>query len=111
MADLQTLEELEKHVITGTPSNAGVDVATSTTEILAANADRCFLVICNDSDTVIYLGLGAAAVLNKGIRLEPAGTAGSRFRMDWTCIFVGAINGIHGGSGNKVVTVVEADWE
>jgi len=38
-------------------------------------------VIVNDSDVVIYLGVGAAAVLNQGIRLNANGGA---YEINWS---------------------------
>jgi hypothetical protein len=51
----------------------------------------------------VYLGLGATAVANKGIRLNPEGGS---FEMNQDNLFVGAINGIAVG-GTSVVTVFE----
>lgn len=50
-----------------------VSVGASSTVVLASNAVRKGAVITNDSDTVIYLGIGSAAVLNSGIRLNSGG--------------------------------------
>ena len=52
-----------------------VTVGTSSTAVLtAANAALCeYIYIANDSDEVIYIGLGAAAQMNKGIRLSASG--------------------------------------
>jgi len=85
----------------------GVNVTTSSTEILAANASRKWAVIVNDSDTTMYLAIGQDAEVNKGIRLNARGgvivisRTGDIFSTQ-------AVNGIHGGSGNKVATVQEA---
>jgi len=106
MGDLQSINDsLEEHQYT-TPANTAVNVATSSTTILALNADRLNAVIVNDSDVVIYLGVGAAAVLNQGIRLNANGGA---YEINWSNLYTGAIYGIHGGTGNKVVTVFEGD--
>ncbi len=83
-----------------------VNVGTTSTQILAANNSRVAAVISNDSDTVIYLAVGATAEVGKGIRLPsgdrvefgtPGGLPGS----------YQAINGIHGGTGDKAVAVQE----
>jgi hypothetical protein len=56
-----------------TPSSVTVG-ATSTAVLTAANATLCeYVSLVNDSDTVIYIGVGAAAQLNKGIRLNASG--------------------------------------
>jgi len=86
-------------------TNTAVSVGDTSTTILAANADRKYALIVNDSDTVIYLALGAAASVNSGIRLNANGGA---YEINWTNLFKGAINGIHAATGLlKTVTVVE----
>ena len=66
-----------------------VTAGVATAEVADADDNRNELTITNDSDTVIYLALGEAAVLNKGIRLNAAGgswsTTGER-------VFQGAVN-------------------
>ena len=106
MGDTQSINDsLAEHQYT-TPANSTVNVTTSSTTIKAANSDRLHLVVVNDSDVVIYLGVGAAAVLNQGIRLNANGGA---YEINWSNLYTGAIYGIHGGTGNKVVTVFEGD--
>lgn len=57
----------------GTPSSVSVGV-TSTSVLTAANAALCeYISIVNDSDQIIYLAIGAAAQMNKGIRLNAGG--------------------------------------
>lgn len=87
-------------------TNTAVNVAAASTTILAVNTDRLYAVIVNDSDTVIYIALGAAAVVNSGIRLN---ANGGSFEINWTNLHTCAIYGIHGGVGNKVVTVAESE--
>lgn len=90
-------------------TNDGVTVANTTTEVLAANNDRSFARFSNDSDEVIYLALGAAAVANKGIRLAPGTTAyDSSFELNSTNLFKGAVNAIC-SSGSKILCVVEGE--
>lgn len=88
----------------GAATNGATSVGSSTTEILAANVSRRYAVIVNDSDEEMYLGLGASAVMNEGLRLNRHGGA-------WWCfganLYTGAINGIC-SSGSKVATRVEA---
>ena len=84
-------------------TNTSVTVAATTTAVLAANVKRISALIINNSDEVIYLALGSAAVLNKGIRLD---ASGGSFVLEDSDDFNGAINGIS-TSGSKVVTVVE----
>ena len=97
------LAELAEREFT-TAANAGVDVGSASTEILAANSNRKYAVIINDSDSAIYLALAAPAVAGQGIRLNASGGA---YEVNWTNMYKGAINGIHNDLTDKRVTVVE----
>jgi hypothetical protein len=89
-----------------TESHTEVAVAATSTAVLAANPNREYALFMNDSDTVQYLMLGAAAVANKGIRLN---ASGGSYEMSPNIgnMYRGAIYGIHGGSGNKNLLVLE----
>ena len=78
----------------------GVSVGATSTTVLAANADRRYAIIVNDSDENIYLKLGSSAEMNKGIRIN---SAGGTFMEN---IYTGIITGIC-SSGSKNVTVTE----
>jgi len=52
-----------------------VTVGSTSTEITGANNSRKYAIFVNDSDEIIYLSLGSAAVMNKGIRLNANGGA------------------------------------
>jgi len=65
-----------------------VNVTTGSTVVLPNNRKRHYACLVNNSDQVIYLQIGIDAVLNTGIRLNAA---------------------IHGGAGNKVLTIVELE--
>lgn len=54
-------------------AHTDVTVGTSTVELAAANANRTYLLLVNDSDVAIYIKFGAAAVLNEGIRINANG--------------------------------------
>lgn len=56
-----------------TITHTEVPVLTSSTAVLSANRDRRYALFINDSDTTMYLYLGATAALNKGIRLNANG--------------------------------------
>lgn len=86
---------------------ATVNVGVATTQILAANADRRYACIVNDSDTTIYLAVGANAVAGSGIRINANGGVAEFIK--GRNLTTQAINGIHDGVGNKVVTVQEAE--
>jgi len=99
------LEELKRLTLFDTVTNTAVSVADSSTTILSANDARKYALIVNDSDTTIYLALGAAAAVNRGIRINANGGA---YEINWTNLFKGAIYGIHAAAGvTKNVTVVE----
>ncbi len=87
------------------PAHAGVTIGAVTTVAMAANATRVYACLINDSDEDIYLGLGVAAVLNKGIRLN---RLGGSYEITKQNLFRGAINAIC-ASGGKVLTTVDAD--
>jgi len=48
-------------------------IAATTTVALVANTSRRYALFENDSDEIIYIKIGAAAVLNQGIRLNASG--------------------------------------
>ncbi len=50
-----------------------VSVANTSTEIVAANTNRTYLLLVNDSDEDIYIKIGAAAVQGAGIRINSGG--------------------------------------
>jgi hypothetical protein len=78
---------------------------TSSTQLVAANTSRKYLVLVNDSDEDIYLGVGAAAVVGSGVRLNKNGGS---FEVNLLNLTTQAINSIHGGTGSKNVTIHEA---
>lgn len=83
-----------------TASNVNVEVDTSSTEVLEADDTRVFARITNDSDAVIYLALGEAAVMNKGIRLA----VGGYFEINITNLYTGSVNAI-AAAGSKTLTI------
>ncbi len=89
-----------------TPTHTAVNVTTSSGQVLAANANRLYALLVNGSDAVIYIKLGAAAVLNQGIRINASGGSYEMSAMLGN-LYTGAINGIHGGAGNKVLMSTE----
>jgi hypothetical protein len=99
--------ELVSTELTGsiTPTHVVASVGVVSTQILAANVNRKYALIINDSDTVIYLKIGEAAVLNQGIRLNPNGGA---YEMSSVIgdLVTGAINGIS-SAANKTVLATE----
>jgi hypothetical protein len=88
-----------------TAAHTAPTAGVATGAILAANANRLYALVVNDSDTVVYLALGAAAALNTGIRLN---ANGGSYEMSAKLgnLYTGVINGISGVAG-KVVLVTE----
>ena len=89
-----------------TPTHTAVNVITSSGAVLAANANRKYALLVNDSDTTIYIKLNAAAVVNQGIRLNANGGSYEMSTL-FGNLYTGAIYGIHGGSGNKAILIVQ----
>jgi len=79
-------------------------VGTGSTEVLQENGGRQYALITNDSNEVIYLNLGASAVLNSGIRLAPNG---GWLEITGENLFVGTIYAIS-TTGTKTLTTFEA---
>lgn len=81
-----------------TASNTRVAVTTASTQLLAANANRKIASIFNQSGATLFLKLGAAAVVNQGIRLPNFSeyTIGRDFQ--WT----GTINAISSAGTNTL---------
>jgi len=84
----------------------GVNVTTTSTQVLAVNASRKVAIICNDSDTTLWLAIGQTAVANQGIRLNAKGgilvisRTGDIYSTE-------AVNAIHDSTGNKVAAAQE----
>lgn len=95
--------KIKPHVMPGA-APASVSVDATTTVVVAENTKRGGLILVNDSDETIYLALGAAAVLNKGIRLN---AAGGTYEVNWTNMTHEAVNAIC-ASGGKNLTVHES---
>lgn len=92
--------------------NGGVIVTHTTVAIgvvsdaaLAANANRKYALLVNDSDSVIYLKIGAAAVANAGIRLNASGGS-YEMSAQYGNLDTRVINAISSGAG-KVLLVAE----
>jgi len=87
-------------------THTAVNATTSDAQVLAANANRKYLLVINDSDTVIYLMVGGTAVANQGIRLN---ANGGNFEMSLAMgnLSTAAIRAIHAGTGNKALLFTE----
>ena len=85
------------------PANASVGTATG--EVLAANTNRRGAVFTNDSANKIWLGIGAAAVVNKGIFLA---ANGGYYEINDTNLTYQAVNAIADAASSNLC-VQEAD--
>ena len=88
-----------------TPTHTAVIVTTASGIALAANANRLYALLINDSDETIYLKLGATAVVNEGIRLN---ANGGNYEMSKKLgnLYTGVINAIC-ATGGKTLLVLE----
>lgn len=85
-----------------------VAVTTATTVAIAANSVREYLLIVNISDTRVDCKVGAAAVAGEGIPIYPDGGSWE-MSPGFSNLDTRAVNCIHAGSGNKTITVNEAE--
>jgi hypothetical protein len=83
-----------------TVTHTPITVANATTAVAAANADRKWLLVVNDSDETIYVKIGAAAVMNQGIRIN---AAGGSLELTGGSLNTGAVNGICSSGGKKLL--------
>lgn len=85
--------------------NKSEDVTTSASEVLAANENRVFAILCNTEGSAgetIYLSLSQTAVAEEGITLQP----GQRFEISYMNPYLGAISAI--ATGACKLSIVEA---
>ncbi len=92
---------MEHDFSTGTPDSVTIG-ATSTT-VMAAKSGRLYATLTNNSDEDMWISLGSAAVLNKGIKLMP----NQSFEINGFKLFRGAVYAIC-ASGSKSMAIFEA---
>jgi hypothetical protein len=85
-----------------TPAHTAPTIGNTTTAALAANTSRLYALFINDSDETIYLKLGAAAVLNAGIRLNANGGS-YEMSAGQGNLYTGVVNGICTSGGKKLL--------
>lgn len=80
-------------------------IGSSSTAGVAANPNRKYLAVCNDSDETMYLSFTEDAEMNKGIRLNANGGT-----LEWIGpgIFQEVLNAIC-ASGSKTLTYQEGE--
>lgn len=90
-----------------TPTHTIVNAGTASGTALAANANRVYAHFQNDSGTVIYLGLGgAAATLNKGVRLPVNGDQAYEMSVGAGNIYTGVVHCIASTGGTVTVPLL-----
>jgi hypothetical protein len=88
-----------------THSTITLDSTPASTIVLAANPDRAYALFVNDSDTVMYLSFGPAAVANAGIRLN---ANGGSYELEGNTLWRGVVNAILASAGSaKQLLVTE----
>lgn len=85
-----------------TATHSAYSVTNADTQALAANTQRSYLLIVNDSDTIIYIALGATAAVNTGIRLNANGGSYEMSRHLGN-LYTGAIRAICAISGKNLL--------
>ena len=74
-------------------------VGVASAVALAANVNRVDCDFVNDSDNIIYLARGNAAIIGSGIRINPNGGS---YRIGTNNLFYGAIYGIATAAGSNL---------
>ena len=85
------------------PTSGKMTVGNSSTKVISVNGDRVYVLLCNDSDETIYLGIDTAAVMNQGPRLN---ANGGSYEIE-NSLFKGEIYAIC-ASGSKNLTYIES---
>ena len=89
------------------PAPTHPSILATSTVALAANANRVYARFINDSDTVIYLMEGAAAVVGQGVRLNALGGSYEMAKA-FGNLYIGTIYAIAATAGGKNLLVGEA---
>lgn len=89
---------------TATHSAPTLDATPASTLVVAANPNRSYLCIINDSAVVVYLAFGPAATANSGIRLN---ANGGSYEMSGQNVWRGVVNGIASSATAAVMLVTE----
>lgn len=84
-------------------------VATNTTptvsnvsgSVLASNTARKYACFTNNSGSIIYIKLGATAVVNQGIPIQPNG----KYEINLSNLFTGTVNAIKSGTSTTLDVV------
>lgn len=85
------------------------NATTLSTEAVATNANRKILTITNASDTDVFVGVGAAAVVDSGVMINAGGGVVQFGGPSGLLLTTQAINVIHAGTGNKALAILEGE--
>jgi hypothetical protein len=87
-----------------TTTTVGVTNVAGGVAVLAANPNRIFAVLQNDSDTDLYITLGPTAVPNQGLRLAANGGA---YEIGAGNLYTGPVTGSYSGTTTKNLMATE----
>jgi hypothetical protein len=87
-----------------TPATITTLSSTQTFPVLSANVARRYALFINDSDTTMYLGIGATAALNTGIRLNANGGS-YEMAAGHGNIYTGALTVVCASSGKNLIAI------
>lgn len=82
-----------------TVTNGNKSVTTSSSEIFAADSTRKTLILTNNSDYDVWLGLGEAAVVDDGLLLA---AGGGYVKFDKDGMYEGSITAIADGTNTNI---------
>lgn len=86
----------------GTPTQ--VSIGTTSSTLIAANPNRLYAHIVNNSGQPIYIQYSVSAALNQGIKLPP----GSFYTIESNNLWLGAINAI-GVMAGQLIDILEGE--
>ena len=84
-------------------------VSNANGTIVAANASRRYLSICNTGGTACYLGFGGAAAINAGRRINGAGSVDCCYEMTQGLgnLYTGNVQAILTATGTALFSIIE----
>lgn len=82
-----------------TPSSPTFATVSTASGQIAAAGNRKGLIVVNESNVRVYLGMGAPAVVGRGVALMPSGGSFTMGEYDYS---TGAINAISTSSSNNI---------
>jgi hypothetical protein len=86
-----------------TPANTTPAITSASSVVLAANLNRKYAYVSNNTGGVVFIKLGAAAALNTGIRIANNGM----YEINANNLWTGTINAIKPGAGSVNLDIFE----